>query len=165
MPSLRKHRPQTPSAPEPRTTAGPKLLFDRGILSRWFVLYRLIEEIDRAARYDRPMAVMVARPALLPGEKLPPEARSVAAEAAARTARSTDLVGWLSDDSILIIMPETSDDASRAAVNRWKSEIWLHSRTRGGQKWDVIVLDQLEEFSTLERFHESLDARSDGAVA
>jgi hypothetical protein len=144
--------------------AGPRLLFDRGILSRWYVLFRLVEEIDRASRYDRPIAVMVARPSLLPGEKLAPDGRSAAAAAASRTARSTDLVGWLSDDSILIVMPETGQEDGRSAVNRWQNEMWLHSRTRGGQKWTVIILDQLEDFATLERFHEALDERA-GAVA
>ena len=164
MPGLRKSRQRSP-APEHRDRAGPKLLFDRGILSRWFVLYRLIEEIDRASRYERPLAVMVARPVLLAGETLAPEARAVAAEAAARTARSTDLVGWLSDESILILMPETTPDSTRVALNRWKNEIWLHTRTHGGQKWDVIVLDQLDEFETLETLHASFGGSADEAVA
>ena len=163
MPGLKKSRPAI-APPEPRRPDGPKLLFDRGILSRWFVLYRLIEEIDRASRYDRPLAVMVARPVLLPGEKLAPDARAIAAEAAARTARSTDLVGWLSDESILILMPETTPDSTRVALNRWKNEIWLHTRTRGGQKWDVIVLDRLDDFATLESLHASVEG-GDGAVA
>ena len=165
MPGLGKKRAPASAAMANTATTGPKLLFERGIFSRWYVLYRLIEEIDRATRYERPLAVMVARPVLLKGETLSPEARTVAAEAAARTARSTDLVGWLSDDSILIIMPETTQTDARAAVNRWKSEIWFHSRARGGQKWDVVVLDQLDEFATLEQFDASLDARANGAVA
>jgi len=165
MPGLGKKRTPPPASAQPQPSAGPRLLFERGIFARWYVLYRLIEEIDRATRYERPLAVLVARPALILGEKLAPEARSVAAEAAARTARSTDLVGWLSDDSILILMPETTQDEARAAANRWKSEIWLHTRTRGGQKWDVLILDRLAEFATLEQFHASLDAHTDGAVA
>jgi hypothetical protein len=152
-------RPATPSAD------GPKLLFDRGILARWFIHYRLIEEIDRASRYARPIAVMVARPELLPGERLTSDARTAASTAAARAARNTDLVGWLSDESILIVMPETSPNDARAAVHRVQSEMWLHSNTRGGRKWQVIILDQLDEFSTLERFQESLDSRQGGAVA
>jgi hypothetical protein len=149
----------------PGALTGPRLLTDRGLLSRWYVLYRMIEEIDRAGRYSRPLAVMVAKPELLPGERLAQEGRAAAADAASRTARSTDLVGWLSDDSILIVMPETPQSDARTAVNRWQSEMWLHSRTRGGQKWNVVVLDQLEDFATLERFQASLDERAPGAVA
>ena len=165
MPGLRKSRPTPGPTVEPRRANGPKLLFDRGILARWFILYRLIEEIDRAARYQRPLAVMVARPVLLKGEQLGAADRAVAAEAAARTARATDLVGWLSDDSILILMPETTPDATRVALNRWINEIWFHTRTRGGQKWDVIVLDQLDDFATLETFHATMEERAGGAVA
>ena len=162
---MAKHKSDSTSPSARETSAGPKLLFDRGIFTRWYVLYRLIEEIDRAGRYSRPLAVIVAKPALLPGERLAQDGRAAAAAAASRTARSTDLVGWLSDDSILIVMPETPQDDARSAVNRWQSEMWLHSRTRGGQKWNVIVLDELDDFATLERFHESLDERSSGAVA
>lgn len=162
MAKLRTGDRSASSAP---TLTGPRLLTDRGILSRWYVLFRLIEEIDRAGRYARPLAVMVAKPDLLPGERLAPDGRAAAADAASRTARSTDLVGWLSDDSILIVMPETPQTDARTAVNRWQSEMWLHGRTRGGQKWSVIVLDQLEDFATLERFHASLDERAPGAVA
>jgi hypothetical protein len=167
MPKLRSGGRSNDRAVSPpaRAEDGPRLLFDRGIFSRWYVLYRMIEEIDRAGRYDRPLAVMVAKPTLLPGERLAPDGRTAAAEAASRTARSTDLVGWLSDDSILIVMPETPQADARTAVNRWQSEMWLHSRTRGGQKWSVVVLDQLEDFATLERFEASLDARASGAVA
>jgi hypothetical protein len=163
--AMAKHKADSTSPSARESASGPRLLFDRGIFSRWYVLFRLIEEIDRAGRYDRPLAVIVAKPALLPGEKLAQGGRAAAAEAASRTARSTDLVGWLSDDSILIIMPETPQDDARSAVNRWQSEMWLHSRTRGGQKWDVVVLDQLEDFATLERFHVSIDERANGAVA
>ena len=44
MPGLRKSRPTPGPTVEPRRANGPKLLFDRGILARWFILYRLIEE-------------------------------------------------------------------------------------------------------------------------
>ena len=58
-----------------------------------------------------------------------------------------------------------SPDATRVALNRWINEIWFHTRTRGGQKWDVIVLDQLDDFATLETFHATMEERAGGAVA
>ena len=142
-------------------------LFHRGLLARWFVLYRLVEEVDRAGRYARPISVVVARPALLRGERVQPDVLKRVADSASRTARSTDLVGWLTDDSILIVMPETQPHEAAVAAHRLRNEVWLHSRTAGGQKWDVIVLDRLESFATLDDFQTALDAAppSDGQVA
>lgn len=95
-------------SPEPESQApGPELLQDGPIYAQWYVHHRLEEEVRRARRYHRPLSILVAKPRVLPGELAPALSVDVAAEAARSVSRSTDLLGWLSKDSILIIMPET----------------------------------------------------------
>lgn len=120
---------------------GPDLLLDRGILAAWFVHFRLEQEIERACRYDRPLAVLRARLRSLDGE--PPDARAlaVAAEALRTASRTTDLVGWDGPDAILIVMPETIQETARVAASRLRSDVWMCTRALGGQRWDIELLD------------------------
>ncbi len=129
------------------------LLHDGRLLAKWFIEYRLKQEVDRAKRYDRPLSVLVAVPTMLLNERLTDAALDAAVSAAVLAARETDLVGWIGEDRIMVIMPETNGDRAKIAMSRWRDEMWLRSRGVGGQKWQLTVLDALTEladFTTLD---------------
>ena len=123
----------------------PAPLRDRTLLARWYVMHRLHEEIERARRYERPLSIILAQPAVLGGERLDERALDAAAQAALSAARATDLAGWLGGDNIVIILPETTGEHARFAAARLRDEMWIHSRAKGGQKWTVTAIDQLDE--------------------
>ena len=130
--------------------AGPEMLRTDGLLSSWYIDYRLQEEIERARRYGRPVAVMLASPELLAGERLSRAAREAGAEGALQSARATDLVGWWpgGDGEILIIMPETIADIAQVAASRWRDEMWLRGRAVNGPKWNITLLHDADEFES-----------------
>ncbi|MEX2226669.1 MAG: hypothetical protein WEB52_09495 [Dehalococcoidia bacterium] len=118
-----------------------------GLLSSWFIQYRLEEEVERALRYGRPLAVVMAEPHLLRGERLSRAARDAAADAAMAAARSTDLVGWADEgDGILIIMPETDPDLARIGAMRVRDEIWRRGRAVSAPKWDISFVHDPDAF-------------------
>jgi len=131
------------------------------LLSPWYIEYRLQEEIDRAHRYGRPLAIMLAKPELLAGERLLPAWRDAGAEGALQAARNTDLVGWWSggDGEILIIMPETIADIAQVAAARWRDEMWLRGRTVNGPKWDIVLLHDPDEFKSRDLIDTALRQR------
>lgn len=137
--SFLRRREESPE-PEPQPP-GPELLQEGPIYAQWYIRHRLEEELRRARRYHRPLSILVARPRVLPGELSSSLSIEVAAEAAQSISRSTDLLGWLSEDSFLIIMPETFGPATEAAVSRWRNFMWVRSRDKGGREWDVVALE------------------------
>jgi hypothetical protein len=147
------------SGPEETPEPGPHLLEENGLLARWYVEFRLAEESERARRYSRPLAILAASPLVLPGERLPAEAISRAAEAAKAAARTTDLVGWACEDRILVVMPETDAESAQIAAARWRDEIWLRTRQSGGQKWNIVTFDRLEDFQNIDDVDASIVGR------
>jgi len=144
------------AVPQPRA-AGAEALKEGPLFARWYAVYRLEEEMERARRYERPLAIAVATaPTVFVGERLSPELLHAATEAAQAAARSTDLLGWLSSDSFLMIMPETSPPDAEAAVSRWRNEMWLRSRRLGGQKWHIAALPSPIPFDSAEQFIRSI---------
>lgn len=142
------------------SSAGPHLFHDRGLLSGWFLAYRLDEEVQRAQRYGRPLAVMLATPQLLVGENVPDAAMAAAIEAAHATARNTDLVGFSPDgQSILIVMAETSAEDAQVAASRWQSEMWLRGRTVSGPKWEITLTHGADDFPNQEVLAEAIRQR------
>ena len=136
---------------------GGQVLKEGPLLATWYILYRLEEEAERARRYGRPLSVAVAAaPTMFVGDRLSPEALTAAIEAAQAAARSTDLLGWLAEDSFLMVMPETPQVDAEAAVSRWRNEMWLRSRSLGGQKWHIAVLPSPVGFDSAEAFVESI---------
>jgi len=129
---------------------GPDSLRTGLLLSTWYIEYRLQEEIDRAHRYGRPLAIMMASPELLGGERLTRAWREAGAEGALQAARNTDLVGWWNggDGQILIIMPETIADIAQVAASRWRDEMWLRGRAVNGPKWNIALLHDPDEFKS-----------------
>jgi hypothetical protein len=135
-------------------------LRDRGLLSAWFMRYRLEQEVERALRYGRPLAIMMAQPELLAGERLARAAHAAAAEAALAVARSTDLVGWADDGvGIMIVMPETDPDRARIGTGRVRDEIWLRGRAVNGPKWNFVLLHDPNEFKSGELIDELIRTR------
>jgi hypothetical protein len=145
---FKKPEPEPKAAPPPES---PELLRSGVLLTPWFILYRLDEEMRRARRYQRRLSVIIAAPAVLPGERLAAEALYAAAEAAQAIARSTDLVGWIEGDRILTIMPETTPEEAKAAASRLLNEMWLRGRSMGGKKWSLAAIEDASAFETTEQ--------------
>jgi len=104
----------------------------------------------RARRYGRPLAVLVAAPDLLPGVFLEAAALDQAILAARLAARDTDLIGWLDEQRLIVILPETSVDDACVAAARWQNDIWLRSRGQGGRKWHVTIVDDPTSCTSVE---------------
>ncbi|MGB2694201.1 MAG: hypothetical protein WBD55_03320 [Dehalococcoidia bacterium] len=151
MPLFKKSQKTDPEAPGAPTAQA--ILKEGPLYARWYILYRLEEEMERARRYNRPVAIiMVAAGTPLPVQPANDQALQAAVETAKAMARSIDLLGWYSKDSFLTIMPETSQADAEAAVSRWRNEMWLRSRALGGQKWRVAALQSSDQFETAEQF-------------
>lgn len=125
---------------------GRESLLEDGLLSSWYMQYRAEEEVERAQRHDRPLAILHAAPAFIPGEQANDSLLEAAAVAGRTIARGTDLLGWWDNCSLLIIMPETDLTGAETAASRWKTELYRKTQAAGGHKWNVRVIDgsQLE---------------------
>jgi hypothetical protein len=67
------------------------------------------------------------------------DAYAAAAAAAISAARVTDLIGWLSDHRILVILPETDRDGAAAAAYRLTSEMSRLGSNQGRTRWTVTA--------------------------
>jgi hypothetical protein len=153
IPFLRRTEPEVTVGPRP---AGPEVLRDGVLLAHWYVLYRLEEEMERARRYRRPLSIMLAKPMLLPGERPTAVLLEVGAAAAQAAARSTDLLGSLGCEGILMIMPETGQAGANVAVSRWRDDMWLRGQHVGGHKWRVVAMENPGEFETAQQLIHSV---------
>jgi len=150
MPLFRDKREDHAEEQEaPPPPPGPQLLFDGPILVSWFVLYRLEQELDRARRYGSCLSILVAEPQLIASERVSDTQRMAAAETANKSARTMDLVGWLDGMRIIIILPETDAASARFAATRFRDEIWTLSHAQGNQKWQISLVDDLDEIEAL----------------
>ncbi|MHB8376945.1 MAG: hypothetical protein ACYDEB_08320 [Dehalococcoidia bacterium] len=122
------------------TRLGPDLLEDRGLLARWFILYRLEQEMARARRYRHPLSVAVLRPETSLAGRLPGAMAAARSLTEGATARPTDLVGWLDDTRILVVLPETEETCAAAAIDRWRAKMWVRNAHIGGVKWQTTCL-------------------------
>jgi hypothetical protein len=141
---------------EPKATTGLRdldaaVLKDGVLYARWYILRRLDEEVERARRYQRPLSIAVAAPMLIPGETPTALELEVAAAAARAAARSTDLLGWMASDSILMIMPETLPDGARSAVFRWREDMRVHTRGVGGHLWRAVAIQDAHSYESAEQ--------------
>jgi len=159
MPGLfRSHASEPAAAAGP---AGPELLLDGEIFARWYMEMRFEEEVERSHRYDRPLSVLVASPTVLAGETPAAKAVRAAAVAARRAARTIDLVGWIDQQTILMLLPETTREEARAAASRWRNEMYSRSRSDGGQKWEIrIAHDWMSRPDGQERLRQILDGKA-----
>jgi hypothetical protein len=117
-----------------------EVLYERGIYADWYMRHRLQEELERALRYQRPISMLVASPDLLEGEKLGRTALDKAVRGAREVSRASDLIGWWGEQSVIMIMPETTPDVAEIAARRWRDEMWMRTRSAGGVKWSVQQL-------------------------
>jgi hypothetical protein len=138
---------------------------DGVLYANWYIMRRLDEELGRARRYQRPLAVALAAPMLLPGEQPTALALEVAAAAARAAARSTDLLGWLGSVSILMIMPETPPGGARVAVFRWREDMRMRSQSVGGHKWRVVLIEDGWSFESADQLVRAATERLQGDEA
>ncbi|HZP57647.1 MAG TPA: hypothetical protein VFC53_08830 [Dehalococcoidia bacterium] len=148
-----------PAAPQP----GPEVLRDGPLLARWFIVYELEKELKRAARHERPLSVMVLVPTPTLGEAPSPESVLRAAHAAQSAARSTDLIGWLPGNGILVVMPETDKDGAAAAVNRWRDAMYTSTMRLGAVRWRVATSVNAWEYQTAAALLDDVLARLEPA--
>ncbi len=97
---------------------------DTGLHVGWYFWLRVLDEVNRSARYGSPFALL-----MLEAEQrsLP---RKVAAEAASRVAdaiRSTDLAGRLGSGSVGVMLFEQDEAGSESAVARILERMAAHS--------------------------------------
>jgi hypothetical protein len=127
-----------PRDPFPTPSPGPALLRDGVLLAPWFIAYELDKEMERARRHGRPLTAVVLRAAV---GQLPPGEVETAIHAAAKTAvaisRTTDLIGWLPDWGILVIMPETDTPQAQAAAYRWRAEMHARGWHLRAPQWEL----------------------------
>lgn len=125
-----------PARPQP---PGPHLLMDGALYAEWFILYELEKELERARRHERPLSILILTPVPSLGEHPSGHALQVAAAAAMRCARPTDLIGWLPDNRILVVLPETDKDGAAAAGYRWRTEMYTRTLAVGALRWLVTT--------------------------
>jgi hypothetical protein len=163
MPLFRDKRESAPPpadvAPAGPPPPGPHLLLDGPILAQWFVLYRLDQELERAKRYGSCLSILIAEPQLIAGERVAHAQRLAAAEAARKSSRMVDLVGWLDADRIVVVLPEADAASARFVASRLRDEIWILSHAQANTKWQVTLIDDLSEIASL------LETPSDEAAA
>jgi two-component system response regulator AtoC len=83
------------------------------VLDRAALRQRLLEEVERATRYQRPLTVINITIAAATTQAT----RARLAETLAGELRLIDLVGWLGDRQLVVVIPEVGADA-RAHVDR-----------------------------------------------
>lgn len=139
--------PEAPTSAESELRKKRESLLDEGLLASWFMQYRLEQEVDRALRHGRPLAILMAQPELIIGERLTRAARTAAAGAAIAAGRTTDLVGWAEDNAcILIVMPETDPELARVGATRLRDEIWRRGRAVNAPQWDITLMHDPDAF-------------------
>jgi len=123
---------------------------DRGLLKQWFIRYRLDEELHEARRYDYPLSVAILSPMTIAGDPTAATRVRTGALAAKAAARTSDLIGWLDGDDILVVLPHTDRAGVLAAIERWRVEMCAETGQTGGLKWLVAAVDDARQFGTAE---------------
>jgi hypothetical protein len=90
---------------------------ETGLLAHWYVTLRGKEECERAARYRRPIALLLT--------EIAPEADPRAVQAQlphhlTRTFRKVDIIGYLGNGRYVVLMPECDMAGARIAVGRFR---------------------------------------------
>jgi hypothetical protein len=145
MKLFRTTPPRTP-AEEPAPEAPTELLRDGVLLSSWFIAHELDKEMERARRHHRPLTVVVLR---AEQPQLTNRQTNAAINGAAKTAmaisRTTDLIGWLPECGIFVVMPETDRQQATAAAYRWREEMYTRGWHIDAPRWELEqIIDPLE---------------------
>ncbi len=99
-----------------------------GLHRRWYFTMRLAEEMNRASRKDRSLAVAVWEIRLLPGESPSPEAIHQTASLLVNRLRSYDLVLRLDGGRFLAMLLDVSREEAMTAAFRLKADLSLAIR-------------------------------------
>ncbi|MFZ5469967.1 MAG: ATP-binding protein [Myxococcota bacterium] len=91
---------------------------ETGLFDRVGLLLRLDQELSRARRYQRPLAVAVLTPGAPVGDKL----RAFAAQVRLKL-RSSDVVGHLGEGRLAVLLPESTEEAGRQFLSRLAPEV------------------------------------------
>jgi diguanylate cyclase (GGDEF)-like protein len=86
---------------------------ETGLLNRKNILQELNAQVSRSRRYGNALSVLYVQ---LPA--LAPDALRALAQSLKGTLRWVDIVGRWDDDSLLVILPETSRDAARVLATK-----------------------------------------------
>ena len=105
----------TPVRSEPES--GLPIHPETGFYRWWVFRERAVEEIARAARNERTLAVVLLEPADLLAEPTA-EKRAAAARTLRATMRATDFVAQYDDDRFVILLPETDHRGTQVASKR-----------------------------------------------
>jgi GGDEF domain-containing protein len=125
-----------PAAIDPRRGVRPpplpemdasRLDVDTGLLNRRNLLQELNAQVSRSRRYGNVLSVLhVSLP-----PALAPELRRSLAQALKSTLRWVDIIGRWDDDSLLVILPETSREAA-GVLARKLAEVLPADRGQAG---------------------------------
>jgi hypothetical protein len=137
---------------------GPRVLFDGPLLNDWFIRYELNREIERAGRHGRPLSVVVMTPVPTGAAPLDADALAAAASVAISSARATDLIGWLSGNRILVILPETDRDGAASAAYRLISEMSRQRLNQGRTRWTVTAKADGHTYESAEQLLDTVAA-------
>ena len=118
--------------------AGERALEHRGLLALWFVRLRLEEELDRSRRAGHQLSVVVLGPKT---NDVSAEALAAAAAAVKASSRKADLIGWLTDQIIVVVLPDGDEVGTRHAAGRWKNQIWLKTMHMGAVRWESFTIN------------------------
>jgi len=131
---------------------GPHDLLERGLYRQWFIRYRLDQELIECRRYGVPLSVVILSPMLIAGEANPEERVSAGAMAARAAARTSDLIGWLDGDDILVVLPHSDLTGAHAAVARWQEHMVREPAAFRPVRWLASSLEDHGDFETGSEF-------------
>ncbi len=121
------------SEEEPLSQPSPQEEIESGLpahattgLDRWWVFRdRVLEEIARAERQERDLALVLLEPSHLIDEPTD-EARLQAANVLRRSVRNGDFFAQYDDDHFVVMLPEADANGARTAANRLLSSLRAH---------------------------------------
>ena len=118
----RKHQDATQAETEPDDPMGQNRVFysrENGIVTYWYLAHRCEEECYRAQRYERPLALLIVRPAPESGGLAPRHQLA----ATLRTAlRAADVAAY-SRSEYIILLPETNEEQAEELATRLRAEV------------------------------------------
>jgi hypothetical protein len=109
------------------------------VLGQQDILDRIEEEMFRAERYGRPLAVLCALPQRLPNEAPERQEMLRAADAVTAQLRFSDRVGTLEDGTLVAVLPETPADVARVISHRIVADLAIRGAGASHVKWFVGV--------------------------
>lgn len=130
MPLFRRHEQKAELGDQPSPPA-------TRILSQNDIFDRIEEEISRAQRHGRFLSVLCVLPQRLPGEEPEPRETTLAADVVSAELRLQDCLGRLDDETLVVVLPETSADAARVIAHRVVSDLAIRGGGLGHAKWFV----------------------------